>query len=79
MHRLVLADREALTVTGVSEVVSLEDNAVVLHTELGALTVQGQSLRLKTLSEESVEISGSVAALSYQEPRSGSWLSRLLG
>ena len=79
MHRLGLSDRETLTVTGVSEVVSLEEDAVVLHTELGALTGQGQGLRLKTLSGEGVELSGTVAVLSYQEPRGGSWLSRLLG
>ena len=81
-HKLTLNDRRQLTMTGVTEVVSFEDTAVVLRTSLGTLMVQGQDLQLKTLSLEGgqVAVDGTVSALVYEEPRqSGGWLHRLFG
>jgi hypothetical protein len=48
-HKLTLNERKNLTVTGVTEVVSFDENAVVVHTALGTLIVQGKDLSLKTL------------------------------
>lgn len=81
-HSLQLQERQKLTVTGVTEVVSFDEAAVVLHTQLGLLVVQGEGLQLKTLSVEGgqVAVEGQVSALVYQQQRSGgSWLRRLLG
>ena len=80
-HQLSLADRKKLTMTGVMEVVSFDDTAVVLETSLGTLVVQGQGLQLKTLSVDGgqVAVEGYVSALLYEEPRQGGWLRRLLG
>lgn len=81
-HKLTLNERSQLTMTGVSEVVSFDETAVVLHTAQGTLLVQGEGLQLKNLSPDGgqVAISGKVAALSYQEPRpAGGWLRRLIG
>ena len=80
-HKLILNERSQLTMTGVTEVVSFEDTAVVLRTSLGTLLVQGRELQLKTLSLEGgqVAVDGTISALAYEEPRqAGSWLSRLL-
>lgn len=70
-HKLTLQDRKSLSMTGVNEVVSFEEDAVVLKTSLGTLTVHGQGLKLKTLSPQGgqVEVTGTVSALIYQEPR----------
>ena len=80
-HRLTLAERKKLTVTGVTEVISFEDTLVTLQTGMGLLTVQGSQLQLKNLSLEGgqVEVEGTISALSYEEPRQGGWLSRLFG
>ena len=81
-HKLTLDERKSLTMTGVTEVVSFDDGAVVLRTGLGTLLVQGRELQLKQLALEggSVAVDGHISALSYEEPRqSGGWLSRLLG
>jgi sporulation protein YabP len=81
-HRLTLNERRQLSMTGVSEVVSFDDTAVVLRTELGTLVIQGQDLQLKTLSLEGgqVVVEGTVSALHYEEPRAGGgWLRRLMG
>ena len=81
-HKLTLDQRRNLVMTGVTEVVSFDDSAVILHTELGTLLVQGQQLQLKTLSVEGgqLAVEGTVSALSYEEPRQkGGWLNRLFG
>lgn len=80
-HKLTLNERRLLTMTGVTEVVNFDENAVVLHTQLGTLVIQGQALQLKTLSPEGghVEVEGNIATLHYEEPRSAGWLRRLLG
>ena len=81
-HRLTLNERRQLSMTGVSEVVSFDDAAVVLRTELGTLVIQGQGLQLKTLSLDGgqVVVEGSVAALHYEQPRNpGGWFRRLMG
>ena len=79
-HKLQLNDRAQLTMTGVTEVVSFEETSVVLRTSLGTLVVQGRDLQLKTLSLEggNVAVSGTVFALTYEEPRqAGSFWQRL--
>ena len=81
-HRLSLNERKELTVTGVTEVVSFDEEAVVLKTSLGTLVVHGRQLQLKNLSTNGgqVEVSGSVGALIYQQTKpSGSWVKRLFG
>ena len=40
-HRLTLSDRKKLTLTGVTEVVSFDEDTVVLNTGLGTLVIQG--------------------------------------
>lgn len=81
-HKLTLDQRNSLTMTGVTEVVSFDENAVIVNTELGRLTVQGQQLQLKTLSVEGgqIAVEGNIAALQYEETRQkGGWVHRLFG
>ena len=70
-HKLQLDERKKLTMTGVTEVVSFEETAVVLQTELGTLTVHGEQLQLKNLSLEGgqVAVDGHISALVYEDPR----------
>lgn len=78
-HKLTLNERSQLTMTGVAEVVSFEETTVVLRTFLGTLIVQGQGLKLKTLSPEGgqVAVDGQIAALIYEEPRDRGFWQRL--
>lgn len=80
-HKLTLSERNRLSLTGVTEVVSFEEDGAVLKTALGTLIVQGRALQLKTLSLEGgqVEVTGTVSALIYEEPRKGGGLRRLFG
>lgn len=78
-HKLTLQERKNLTMTGVTEVVRFEESAVVLKTSLGLMTVQGQDLKLKTLSLDGgqVAVEGHIRALIYEEPREGGLWQRL--
>lgn len=81
-HKLTLSERSHLTLTGVTEVVSFDDTAVVLKTTLGTLVVQGNQLQLKNLSPEGgqVVVDGNITSLVYEQLRSdrGFW-QRLFG
>ena len=80
-HKLSLDQRKSLTMTGVNEVVSFDENTVVLKTALGMLVVQGQQLQLKTLTLDggNVAVEGQINSLNYEQIRQGGWLGRLLG
>ncbi len=78
-HRLTLLQRERMQLTGVEEVISFDEDSVVLKTNMGLLTVHGQALQLKTLSLDGgqVDLSGTVDALIYQAARPAGGLRRL--
>ena len=80
-HKLTLNERKNLTMTGVTEVVSFDENAIIVHTALGTLIVQGKDLALKTLSLDGgqVAVDGQIAALIYEQPRDGGFMRRLFG
>lgn len=80
-HKLTLSQREELTMTGVTEVVSFDDTAIVLKTHLGTLSVDGRELLLKTLSLDGgqVAVSGHISALVYEEPKPAGFLQRFFG
>ena len=69
-HKLTLNERKNLTLSGVKELVHLDENQVVLHTPLGLLQVYGQELKLKNLSPDGgqVQLTGQIDALAYEEP-----------
>ena len=42
LQNLILENREKLSVTGVNDVLSFDDQVVIIETELGLLTVKGE-------------------------------------
>ncbi len=80
-HKLSLSERKTFTMTGATEVVSFDENTVVLKTNLGQLQIHGKQLQLKNLSLEGgqVAVDGHICALIYEEPRPTGGLRRLFG
>ena len=80
-HKLTLVGRKELTLTGVTEVIRFDEQAVVLKTGMGLLTVHGRDLHLKNLSLEGGQaaVEGTVSALVYEEPRKSGTLRRVFG
>ena len=67
LHRLVLSDRHTGSVTGVNDVVSFDENAVVLDTDMGLLTIKGKELHVSrlTLEKGEVDIEGTIDSMVY--------------
>ena len=81
-QKLTLEDRCRLSVSGVQDVESFDESAVVLHTSRGLLIVRGKELQLKQLSVDGgqVTVNGTVDALIFEEGRKeGGLLTRLFG
>ena len=68
-HHLILEDREKLTVSGVSEVESFDENTIVMDTARGTLIVRGEGLHIEKLSLDGgdLKVEGSVESLTYEE------------
>lgn len=76
--------RHTGSVTGVNDVVSFDENEIVLDTDMGLLTVRGKELHVKrlTLEKGELDLEGQVDSLNYSSnaalKRSGdSFLNRL--
>ena len=80
-HNLVLEDRRMLTVSGVSDVDSFDEETVIVFTDLGELTVRGKNLHINRLSVETGELTveGNIAALIYSDetPKNGGFFSKV--
>ncbi len=67
-HTVTLENREKIFLSGITEVVSFDENTVTLNTELGAMSIEGERLHILSLSLESghVTVEGHVDALLYE-------------
>ena len=69
IQNIILENREKLTISGVLDVLSFDDQIVILETELGLLTVKGENLRINKLSLDTTEVvvDGEIYNLGYSE------------
>lgn len=73
IQNLILENREKLNITGVLDVLSFDDQLILLETELGLLTVKGDKLRVNKLNleQEEVVVEGLVQSLLYSNTEVG--------
>ena len=73
VQNLILENREKLTITGVVDVLSFDDQIVIVETQLGLLTVKGEDLRINKLSIDSLEviIEGQIYNMGYSNDDTG--------
>lgn len=80
-HLLSLNERRVLSVSGVQDVDSFDETAVVIYTEQGELTVKGTGLHINRLNIETGDLTleGHVESLTYTEvhTRSGGFFGKL--
>ena len=69
VQNIVLENREKLNVSGVNDVLSFDDQVVMIDTELGLLTVKGENIRINKLSIDTSEVivEGDIASLTYSD------------
>lgn len=67
VQNLILENRNKLSISGVKDVLSFDDQVVIMETELGLLTVKGDNLKINKLSIDTSEVivEGEINALSY--------------
>ncbi|MBR1779037.1 MAG: sporulation protein YabP [Clostridia bacterium] len=69
IHDLILKDRKSLSITGVIDVDSFDEETVVVYTDQGELTVRGENLHIIKISLDSGDVSldGTITALVYTD------------
>lgn len=69
VQNIVLENREKLNVSGVNDVLSFDDQVVMIDTELGLLTVKGENIRINKLSLDTSEVivDGEISSLTYSQ------------
>ncbi|MDO5540552.1 MAG: sporulation protein YabP [Eubacteriales bacterium] len=84
-HKVVVVGRKSGTISGISDVLSFDENEIVLDTDLGLLTIKGKELHISRLSLElgEADMEGKVDSLVYSQrgrrkKQEGSLMSRLL-
>ena len=83
IQNLILENRGKLSISGVLDVLSFDDQVVILETELGLLTVKGENIRINKLSIDTSEVivEGNISSLAYSdkemEKTKGSFMSKI--
>ena len=67
LHKLVIQNRSAGNISGITDVVSFDENTIVLDTDMGLLTIKGKDLHVNRLSLEKgeIDIEGRTDSLVY--------------
>lgn len=80
-HNVILEGRERLSISGVEDVESFDEQSITIYTSKGTLTVHGDGMRIEKLSVDMGELTveGDIAALQYEDEirRSGGFWQRL--
>ncbi|MBR5478683.1 MAG: sporulation protein YabP [Clostridia bacterium] len=81
-HNIILENRGHMSVSGVIDVESFDENAINLSTTRGLLGIRGEGLHIERLSVETGEmaIEGIISGVNYtDEVERGGFFSRLFG
>jgi len=73
VQNLILENREKLSISGVIDVESFNDECVIVDTELGVLTIKGEDLHINKLNLDNSEldIEGDICLLEYSDREGG--------
>lgn len=69
IQNVILENREKLSITGVNDVLSFDDQIVILDTELGLLSIKGENLKINKLSVDTGEVivEGDIINIGYSD------------
>lgn len=72
-QNLIMENRERLSVTGVVDVDSFNDESILLETDLGTLIVKGQDLHINKLNLDNAEliVEGDIESCTYSDKEYG--------
>ena len=69
IQNIILENREKLSVSGVNDILTFDEDEILLDTELGTLRISGHNLKVEKLSVDTGEIvaKGEIASMVYTE------------
>ena len=73
VQNLVLENRERLSVSGVIDVESFNEESVIVDTEMGVLIIRGEDLHISRLNLDNSELNveGDIFSCEYSDKESG--------
>lgn len=81
IQNVIIESRKKLNVSGVKDVISFDDETILLDTDLGRMTVKGEGLHIEGYNTQTGELtaSGKVHAVVYMSDAktTGGFLSRI--
>ena len=68
-HRMILEDRERMSITGVIDVLSFDEESIIAETEKGMLILRGNNMHVGKLNldESEVSVDGLIDTIEYSE------------
>lgn len=78
-HNLIVENRKKITLTGVKEVLSFDEETILLDTFLGGLTVKGSGMSILGFERDTGDLiaEGQIFAFAYTAEVRGGFFSRL--
>lgn len=80
-HNIIMENRRSLTISGVMDIDSFDEQMVVLFIEEGELTIRGEGLHINRIDVDSGDVlmEGEVESLVYTDgkPQKGGFFARL--
>lgn len=68
-QNIIMENREKISITGVIDIHSFDDELVLAQTELGILTIKGDDLKMNKLNLDNNEliVEGQIVAVAYSD------------
>lgn len=68
-HNIILEDRKMLSISGVEDIDSFDEQTIVLYTDYGELVIKGEGLHINKLNVDTGELSveGNIHTLIYSD------------
>ncbi len=80
-HSIVMEGRKTVSISGVTDVESFDEQTVILMTDVGELVIKGFGMHINRIDVESGDLAleGEIYGISYSDttPAGGGFLSRL--
>lgn len=80
-HNVIMEDRKTVSISGVTDVESFDEQTVILMTDLGELLIKGFGMHINKIDVQAGDLAleGEIYSLSYtdSQPTGGGFLGRL--
>lgn len=71
-HKLIIQNRAAGNISGIRDIISFDENQIIMDTDMGLLSIKGKELHVSRLTVEKGEadIEGNIESLTYSSNES---------